>query len=204
LFLPGNDSQRGRVRMVATRTARELYRLMRDARLSVRATEQQRSGKAFGTAFEGRVDLVLGDPPRILDLKWAGVTRREQALERGTALQLAAYAFLEGQADESFPPVAYFIMERQRLLTTDATAFDGAEQIDGPSPRETWQMLVATHAEAWARVQRGQLDAPGVVLEDGDKPREAAEVVDGRIVVPPGCGYCDFAALCGRAFVEGE
>jgi hypothetical protein len=202
LFLPGADGQRGRVRLAAMRTARALYGLMEARGLRVAATEQVRSGNALGTTLEGRVDLVLGGPPRILDLKWSGAGRRRRALAQGTALQLAAYSFLECGGERPFPPVGYFIMDAQRLLTTQEEAFHDAEPVDGPAPEETWRLLASTHEAEWSLVGDGSLEARGVVLDDEQKPPSEAGIVDGRIVVPPPCQWCDFSALCGRAFGE--
>jgi ATP-dependent helicase/nuclease subunit B len=202
LFLPGTDSQREHIRRVATRTAHTLYGLMTTAGLKVLATEQERTGQAFGTTFVGRVDLVLGEPSRILDLKWGGAGRKRWALKEGTALQLAAYAFLERQGSGPFPPVGYFVMDSQRLLTTQPDAFDGAEPVNGPSPEETWRVVEATHAVEWHTVADGRISARGVVTTDDEKPPKEASAKNGRLVVPPACQWCDYGALCGRAFKE--
>jgi hypothetical protein len=168
----------------------------------VLATEAERTAPALGTTFGGRMDLVLGDPPRILDLKWSGAGRKRRALTAGTALQLAAYAFLERGGAGPFPPVGYYVMDAQRLLTTEPDAFHDAEPVEGPGPAETWRLLEATHALEWRGVSDGRLEARGILPEDGQKPPEEARIEDGRIVVPPSCQWCDYSALCGRAFAE--
>ena len=202
LFLPGADAQRERVRRAAVQTAKSLYTLMADGKLKVVATEQERVGDAFGTKLAGRVDLVLGDPPRILDLKWSGAKRKRDALKEGTALQLAAYSFLERRQDGAFPPVGYFVMDAQRLLTTEPEAFPGAERVDGPPPGETWRVVETTHASAWQAVAEGRIEAPGAgTREDAKLPKNAC-VKDGRLVMPAKCDWCDYIALCGLAFEE--
>jgi hypothetical protein len=174
---------------------------MATAGLRVLATEQVRTGQAFDTSFEGRVDLVLGEPARILDLKWSGAPSKRQALKEGTALQLAAYAFLERQGEGPFPPVGYFVMDAQRLLTTQPDAFQGAEAVAGPSPEETWRLAQETHAREWRAVAEGVLAARGVapaeVEFDADPGNE-----NGGPLLPPACKWCDYAGLCGQAFAE--
>jgi ATP-dependent helicase/nuclease subunit B len=202
LFLPGKDAQRAHVRRVTTNTARSLYALMAEGRLRVLSTEQERTGEALGTSFAGRVDLVIGDPPRILDLKWSGPKKKRRLLEVGAAIQLAAYSFLERQGIGPFPPVGYFVMDGQRLLTTNAKAFANAEVVDGPSPEETWRLAEKTHAFEWGLVTAGHIGARGVTGEADEPPLEEARVEDGKLRVPPGCQYCDYGALCGRAFQE--
>jgi hypothetical protein len=190
------------VRRVATRTARTLYSLMADDHLRVLSTEQERAGEALNTAFAGRVDLVLGEPPRILDLKWGGAPTKRRMLEVGAAIQLAAYAFLERSGSGPFPPVGYFVMDGQRLLTTESKAFANAEQVDGPSPEETWRLVEATHACEWEEVTAGRITARGATGEGDEQPPKEASIENGKLRVPPGCLYCDYAALCGRGFEE--
>jgi ATP-dependent helicase/nuclease subunit B len=202
LFLPGTDTQRARVRVAAVETARTLYRLMADGKLRVLATERESTGRAFGTAFGGRIDLVLGDPPRILDLKWSGAARKRDALRQGTAVQLAAYAFLERRENGAFPPVGYFVMDGQRLLTTEPDAFPGSERVDGPSPADTWRMVEQTHEFAWRGIVEGRITAPGAG-DEATRPPDEACVKDGRVVMASTCRWCEYTALCGLDF-EGE
>jgi len=202
LFLPGADAQREHVRRVATRTAHTLYSLMAGGSLRVLSTEQERTGEALNTTFAGRVDLVLGDPPRILDLKWGGAPRKRKMLEAGAAIQLAAYAFLERNESGQFPPVGYFVMDGQQLLTTEPKAFANAEEVNGPSPEETWRLVEATHALEWAAVAAGRIGARGATGEGDEEPFKEPDAKGGTLRVPPECRYCDYAALCGRAFEE--
>ena len=127
---------------------------------------------------------------------------KRDALKEGTALQLAAYSFLERGEDGTFPPVAYFVMDAQRLLTTEPAAFPGAERVDGPSPGETWRVVENTHASAWQAVAEGRIEAPGAGTQEDAKPVKEACVKDGRLVMPATCGWCDYIALCGLAFEE--
>lgn len=198
LFLPGADAQREHIRRVATRTAHTLYSLMAVGRLRVLATEQERTGEALNTELTGRVDLVLGDPPRILDLKWSGASTKRRLLEVGAAIQLAAYAFLERRGSGPFPPVGYFVMDSQRLLTTEPKAFADAEQVDGPSPEETWRLVEATHALEWDAVTAGRIGARGVPGEGAEQPLKDPSVDGVALRVPAGCSYCDYDVLCGR------
>ena len=68
--------------------------MMKAKGLQVVATEVTRTGQAFGAAFIGRVDLVLGGPSsgadarRIVDLKWGGAGRKQKLLEAGAAVLL--------------------------------------------------------------------------------------------------------------------
>jgi hypothetical protein len=190
------------VRRAAVGSARALFTLMRAAGVGVLASEQARAGEAFGVEFAGTPDLVLGPPPRVVDLKWGGAAYRRGLIERGAATQLAAYARLLAEHG-AFPPVAYFILESQRLLSADAAHFPGAEVVPGPPPAETWDLLERAHAAAWQAVAEGRVEAHGVAA-DGAAPARESAAGHGVLTLEPPCGFCAFGALCGRSFAEDE
>jgi len=208
LFLPGAESQREHVRRVAAATARALFDMMKARQLRVIDTEVTRTGQAFGAGFIGRVDLVLGgqshgaDARRIVDLKWGGAGRKLKALETGTAVQLASYAYLEAGGRAPFPAVGYYVMDGQRLLTTQPDAFQAAEAVEGPTPEETWRRLEATHAHERKDLDAGYLTARGIETET-EKPLKDPEVEGDQLRIPPACHYCDYGALCGLIVKEG-
>ncbi|MGE5199249.1 MAG: PD-(D/E)XK nuclease family protein [Rhodospirillaceae bacterium] len=208
LFLPGAESQREHVRRVAAATARALFDMMQARKLRVIDTEVTRTGQAFGAAFIGRVDLVLGGPSggvgsrRIVDLKWGGAGRKQQALEAGAAVQLASYAYLEAEGRAPFPAVGYYVMDGQRLLTTQPDAFQAAEAVEGPTPEETWRRVEATHAREWSDLDQGTLTARGVETETAKVLKEPQAEGD-LLRIPPACHYCDYGALCGLVVKEG-
>ena len=138
-------------------------------------------------------------------MKWGGGSWRVNQMAKGTATQLASYSFLlRDGARAKFPPVAYFILSDQRMLTTAPDAFPGAEAVPGPDPGATWAVFESTHAEHWKDVQQGVLRARGLPDERGNDPPRETRVVDERLVFEPPCRWCDFGALCGRDLAGGE
>jgi hypothetical protein len=203
LFLPGAETMRAQVRRAAMGSARSLASLTRSAQVGVTASELRREGTAFGTVFAGTPDLVLGPPSRIVDMKWGGAAFRQRMLQQGTATQLASYAYLVGEGGV-FPPVAYFIMESQRLLSTDPGLFPGAETVNGPAPEDTWRQLERAQASNWKTVSAGRIDARGLPGDDGTRPPSESRVTDGELELAPPCRFCAFGALCGLSFVGEE
>lgn len=201
LWVPGAEGQRAQARRLLALTARRLADLMARTGTRIVASEESYGGYAFETDFKGRPDIVLGEPNRVLDLKWGSAAYRRDSLKLGTAFQLAAYAYLvSGQ--ERFPGVAYFIINAQRLLTTAPDQFPGGEPIAGPSPEETWRLLQAEHATRWSLVEEGRLTATGV-MPDGGEPPKKTQFKDGVWIFKPPCNHCDYSALCGKAFKQG-
>jgi hypothetical protein len=143
--------------------------------------------------MEGRIDLVLENPDFVIDLKW-GKVRHRQALESGTALQLAAYAAMR-QAETGRPGagVGYFLLKTQELMTGPQATL-GAGYIVGTHPaRATWAAALAQVRVRWDELAQGLLIAPGANRSD------AESTFDGTaLALAPACKHCAFAGLCGR------
>jgi len=201
-FLPGADARRAQVEHMLSDAASELFRMLVARKLRVHSVEHELETEALGTTLRGRADLVLDQPLSIVDLKFGAAGYRAASLRDGTAYQLAAYSHAARKRG-TYPPVAYFIIASQRLLTTSPEAFPGAEALEGPSPKETWEATATAYEAAWAEVRRGNLVAPAIG-EDGRAAKPVSDHVDeGGLVLSPPCRYCEFSALCGAAFVEG-
>lgn len=198
LFLPGSDAERARARIVTSAAARRFFAFLRDGNRTVVAVETPIQSEALGTRFDGQPDVVLGEAPAIIDFKWSGGGYRHDELENGVAYQVAAYSRLVGET-RSWPPVGYFILAEQRLLSTDAAAFPGAERILGPGPDATWHALERAYEARKVELAAGTVLAPGNPDGTGDvTPAEAAVDADGRLVLPAPCKWCSISSLCGR------
>ncbi len=194
LFLPGNDAARAEVRRVICQAAENLVRLLGRMGLTVRETEKEHKDKALGITVSGKLDLLAGDPKKVIDLKWSGAGYRAAELEAGAAYQLATYSRL---ISEKFPPVAYYIIRDNRLLATDKRAFPEAEEVRGPGPAETWAALERAFLEIRRSLEEGEFSS-GVGYEPPRKTGfDPGAIKDGVLVLPPQCYFCDFVALCG-------
>jgi len=201
LFLPGADAARADARKIFALAARELTRVLAASRLGVRAVETAAERELGDGRLGGTPDLVVGPPTAVIDLKWSGTRFRREQLTAGTALQLAAYAHLLADAGASaLPPVAFFILRDQRLLTTDDLVFRDADRIDGPPIDATWAAFGSAYERRRALLASGSLEAPGLPGTDGVVGPEDDEVLDGALVLKPPCDFCDLHTLCGRVF----
>ena len=95
------------------------------------------------------------------------------------------------------PPVGFFIVRDQRLLTTDARVFRDADRVDGPSIDTTWKALAAAMRARRTDLANGVLQAP---MPEPDVKDASDAIVDGLLTLQPPCGYCELHTLCGRAF----
>ncbi len=198
LFLPGFDAARADARTIFALAARELTRLLAGSKLAVRAIETPVERETAEGHLGGTPDLVVGPPTAVIDLKWSGARYRRQQLAAGTAHQLAAYAALVGDARPAeLPPVGFFIVREQRLLTTDDTVFRDADRVEGPAIDVTWDAFVEAHRRKRTALANGVLEAP---MPDADAKETADAIADGVLSLQPPCGYCDLRTLCGRVF----
>ncbi len=199
LFQAGHDLQRTEAKRVICAAAAGLARFVLESGHAVKGVEEKLGRDAGGWIISGRLDVQL-DPPAVIDLKFGGRTRKRKALENGTATQLATYAYLLGNGAPPWPPVAYFIVKDQSLYSTEADRLGkGALRVDGASPQNTWNAFRAAIEQRWKELRGGSLDAPAASYETS-----RSKLDDGEIHLEAPCQYCQFDALCGRAFGESK
>lgn len=202
LYRVGSEFDLARVRQIARRSAHEITRQLRSVGLDIISMEKTIEGQALGQQFNGQPDMVVGPPKAVVDLKWSGAKYRTDMLKAGTAGQLASYSYLLREGPNGrFPAAAFFILTDQRMLTTDGEAFPEAEVFQGSPPDEIWLALRKAWERARAQVDGGDLDARGVPDENGAKPPKPG-IVDGTMVLKPGCMFCDYRLLCGLDYGE--
>lgn len=200
LFMPGHDDAREDARLTITSSARALLLWLAKHGLTPELIEGD-VARAFG-AIEvgGRVDLLVGTPRVVVDLKWGGREKRRREVELGTAYQLATYAYAAAAEGRAMPEYAYFILREQLMVGRRGGPFDENTAVDGPPPSQAWQWFSRACQERLAELSRGEIVAPGA---KGEKPGEPT--IDGdRLALGAGCEYCSYDGLCGRAFAEDE
>jgi len=93
------------------------------------------------------------------------------------------------------------IISRQKLLTTDAIHFKTDYALEGPSLQATWESFENAYEARFAELKVGSVCAPAV--EEGDDgPPDSSGIVEGRLVLPPPCIFCDYGKLCGLSLEE--
>lgn len=202
LFMAGAERLKQKSRRATARAAKSLFQYLRTAKLGVVAVEKTVASKAFGTKFAGRPDVVVGPPNAIIDLKWDGEKYRKEELESGAAFQLAAYAHLI-RADGYVPPVAFFIIRTQRMLTTSAGLFPDVMPVNGVGPDETWRAFERAYSGRRKEMADGIVLAPGEGGAEGDSSSGKSGLKDGKLLLPAPCHFCSFGLLCGHG-IGGE
>lgn len=198
-YLPGADRSRDSIRDVIVKSAVRLFKEVRRRGGEV-LTETKYAKETFNTKVEGRVDLVLENPPLVVDLKLGGAKYRREELESGSAYQLAVYANLVGEPNrKKNPAVAYFILAEQRWLTTDGTAIADVPVEHSPTTFDTWKALDRAVAAEAAELATGLVTARGSG-EDDSSGDDCGIAEDGRLHLSSPCGYCNFDGLCGRTY----
>jgi ATP-dependent helicase/nuclease subunit B len=192
LCLPDHQVERAELKSAVVRSAREIARVLERTGASVVGTEVVlRGGLLDGAILEGTADLLLANPDLVIDFKW-GITSSRKRLASGSALQLAAYADL-CRSGTVQPQVAYFIVNRQRMLAEPGTCLTDADCPGESSAAEMWRGVQGAIEKRRDELARGDLAAPGA-LED---PEDSA-LEDGVMRIAPACRYCELDTICGR------
>jgi hypothetical protein len=214
LFLPGAPIQIASARKATGDSARDLVEILRKAKLRVKAVETSVEAKTKKMSLVGRIDLVAGDPPVVIDLKSGGESYRRDQFKNGTALQLAAYSRMLG-GEGGMIPAAFFIIRNQRLIAQKGSPFKDHDGIDGPPLSETWEAVEASALERLKELEGGRMAALAVPLEkldpeDEEEGKTGTGVVKedalegGRIRIAPPCKFCSFGFLCGIEWEGGR
>jgi len=199
LFLPGADAARARARRLAGTSAEVLALHLRRAGMQVTCVESTFQRQGLDGRVEGRVDLVVGPPSTILDLKSSTQGSFVKLLQQGTAYQLATYSYLLEGA-----PVGYFTLEDGALLVTRPGLFEKARVVEGPEPDQTWHGLEQAVRVRHRELAEGRLESPANPGPDGETGADQDGLVEGRLVLAPPCRWCEFTVLCGQALAEEE
>lgn len=200
LFQPGSEAERTTVKRAAALGARKLHEILSASGASVVASEQEFTGPGLGGRVLAYPDLVVDSPRRIIDLKWRGYTFRSNSLAKGTAYQLATCGHVARGKGEEILPGAYLILANRRLITTAGDAFPGATVIDGPSAAETWAAFERAYAARHEALAAGEVTAEAIEDDDGNGPPDAGIDDEGKMLLEPPCGFCDFQGLCGYCY----
>lgn len=192
LHLPRYQVERVAVTAAIAESARTLTQLVHDLGATVRGVEVEHAASLDGVAVQGTVDLALDHPSAVLDLKWGKSTNRTR-LERGAALQLAAYAELVAAETGVRPQVAYFILRTQDLFAPRSATLLGAKEVGDATIADTWSGARTSIRRRTDELAVGQLHAPSAEGVDVESELGAA-----GLTLAPGCQYCSFGSLCGR------
>lgn len=202
LLVPGASIERLQLTSQVGLAIRELHRYLARAGYRVAAVEEVITVDSAIGPLEGRLDLRLVDDDgssSILDIKWGASSHRSK-LEKGRAVQLAAYAQALAKGG-ALPPAAYFAAKSREHLTTDERMAAG-RRIDGPPLAATWRRVEATATAVLKSHDAGVVYATGTrhalalldALGVGEGEREDHfETERGA-----GCEHCQYDALCGR------
>jgi hypothetical protein len=179
---PGGEAQRALFRHRLEQNLQALKGLIEN----LSSSEERYAGTIGEHALEGRLDLVLEDPGRVIDFKNTGSSRGDD-LKNGAAVQLIAYAELLRKNGIIDAAAAYFILHGSKWLK------DGSNTCGASA----WEDLKATYLASMNVLQRS-VTAAGVGEHVILKPQK----VEQSIQLTPGCEYCVFDMLCGKSLEE--
>ena len=188
----------------------ELRRYLASSGWRIAAVEEAvETSSTLGT-LRGRLDvrLVNGEGKHaVLDLKWGEGSYRA-LLEGGRAVQLAAYvrAVHATRVDKthSLPPAAYFALSSGKVLTADER-MSAPKTLEGPTLDDTWRRVEKTARAVQASLRAGKVlvaaTRRALPLLDALAVPESEQTTHYSLDTPgDACKYCDYPAICGKAW----
>ncbi|MDD2716804.1 MAG: PD-(D/E)XK nuclease family protein [Candidatus Wallbacteria bacterium] len=198
LFLKGNESLLTATRRRIARSASVLTDFIAATGLKLKQIEREVSRIIDGINLQGRVDILLGEPEIVIDIKSGKLNFYADHLADGLACQLTAYGkMLEKKG--KFPVLGYFSVKDQRLCL-NRPGFTGAVHAASPSDDMMWQILSATFHAGLQRLAAGEVIAAGNGTED--EVIEKDRINGNELCLTSQCDYCNFGILCGNSFRE--
>lgn len=191
LFLPRYQVEHATLRQAVIESAVELARVIEAMGATIRGVEHALQGVVSGIPLRGVADLLLSNPDSVIDLKWGKTTNRAR-LKSGTALQLAAYAEL-ARTGPARPQIGYFILRNQELFAEPGTSFPEPTVPGAHQAVDIWRAAIGALIPMRASLAAGELRSPGAVVAEVQ-----GALCGDELTLAPGCGYCDYNALCGR------
>ncbi len=187
LRMPGRGAELAHFRRRLLRALHTLRSHVRQAGVAAVVPEQALEGRFEGGELAGFADLVMhktAGAPVVVDMKWSGGKKYPEKLRLNRHLQLAIYAELFRQQTGQQPAVAYYLLDRARLLAPDDRGFPEAEVIPSDEDENTallWQRFLATWRWRVAQIRAGRfelvLEATSAgATEDSEPPQEAMAI----------------------------
>lgn len=200
LRMSGRGADLAKFRNRLRRSLQTLRAHVRQAGVVKVVPEQALEGSFEGGALAGFADLVMhmsAGEAAIVDMKWSGARKYPDKLKHNRHLQLAIYAELYRQHGGQWPAVAYYILDRARLVAPDDHSFPEAETIasdDGENTAQLWQRFLATWRWRVAQIRAGRFE---VALEAIAPTDDSEPPPDAMVMETLNAAYNDYRALAG-------
>ncbi|PCH60849.1 MAG: hypothetical protein COC04_06540, partial [Gammaproteobacteria bacterium] len=199
LLQPGYRSERERFIDQTTSALEVLTKQLQVSDVVTVNMEVQQDGNFIGGDLNGSIDLLATNSAgqeAVIDIKWAGYKSRKDKWVKRDYLQLAIYAHLRLQANGSYPALAYFFVNDQKLLSNDELFFPKSEVVshqDKLTLGNYWQDIEKT----W-KWRRQQLDSGLIeVTVRGTEATDASNPDDGLTLPEHSDTYNDYSTLTG-------
>ena len=133
--------------------------------------------------FGARVDYLVkqGDEYVIIDFKWSYSKKYGEHLKDNTAIQLELYrqAVLETYKGKKVAGVAYYLMPRKQLVTTDFEAIPNSKlikQIEPASDKDLFDQIQASYKFRMEELHRGHIEESEMMVVSDDKDSYYANI----------------------------
>ena len=188
-FEAGRERERMCLQRDIVEAARDIFHHLGEMGAVILGVEESVRGTRDGIALAGRLDLKLGTPNLVLDIKWGGAGSRRQELIDGGSLQLVLYAMIT----DPDAAIGYYIVTGQQLLVCGNGIRSGLS-LEGPGPVEVWNGTRRSLEERLEQFRAGQVVDLCAEVEGHERPGKS-RLLDGRLELAVNPDYSPYAWL---------
>jgi hypothetical protein len=200
LLMPGRGADLEGFRYRLWQAVRTLRRQLARAGIRAVTPERELAGQFVGGELLGYADLVVRNAAgahAVIDMKWSGAKKYPLKLKENRHLQLALYAELLRQQEGAWPAVAYYLLDRARLLAPAADYFPEAEAVasrSGENTAQLWQRFEASWRWRAEQVRASEFEVALESIVPTDESEPPADAIAPEYLDE---AYDEYRALAG-------
>ena len=198
----GREGELAQLRDASLKSMHDLISHLADNGWKVKETEAEVKGEICKVPLGGNVDILLerGDELAVVDVKYAGFTKRRDQVSNDEDLQLALYSKMAKDM-KGFAHAGFYIIIERILHAKNKTAFKNAmtpgSRDHVSSYADIWAKMEETYNNRMGELQNGEVNVQMGILSAGEAKAPPYDGVNALKLRKSPNSYNDYVSLAG-------